>query len=204
MAAQLAVAAVGDPAPADAGKKRSKTVTRSFRSDVQMVVPEATGEVRADVYPAIVEVRGFKKAKVRDVELTLAGLSHEYTRDLDVMLVAPNGRSVLVMGDAGSVGSPAVSGLDITFDDQAAAPVPEDPDPLVSGRFRPANYDSAGDEADFPAPAPGSGAAARLAAFNGVDPNGTWRLFVIDDNDDQDTGSIAGWSLRIKAKVKKR
>jgi subtilisin-like proprotein convertase family protein len=203
MAALLVSATAADPGTAD-GKKRTKTVARSFSSSVGLTVPEAAGEVQADVYPSDINVRGFKKGKVRDVDLTLTGLSHEYTRDLDVMLVAPNGRSVLVMGDAGSVGSSSVSGLDITFDDQARASVPKDPNPLVSGRFRPANYDSAGDEVDFPAPAPGSGAAARLSAFNGIDPNGTWRLFVVDDAEDEDTGSIAGWSLRIKAKLKKK
>lgn len=203
MAALLVATTVGDPVPSDARKERFKTVARSFSSSVGMTVPQATGQVQADVYPAITEVRGFRKGKVQDVNLTLTGLSHEYTRDLDVLLVAPNGRSVLVMGDAGAVGTlSSVSGLNITFDDQAGAPVPKDPNPLVSGRFRPANYDSTGDESGFPAPAPGSGAAAKLGTFNGIDPNGTWRLFVVDDAEDDDTGSIAGWSLRIKAKVK--
>jgi hypothetical protein len=46
-----------------------------------------------------------------------------------------------------------------------------------------------------PAPAPPHGTT--LSVFNGVNPNGAWRLFVVDDAG-ADVGSIAGgWSLNI-------
>ena len=64
---------------------------------------------------------------------------------------------------------------------------------LSAGNFRPTNYGS-GDT--FPAPAPAGPYGAALSVFDGVDPNGAWRLFVVDDAG-ADSGRIAGWSLRI-------
>jgi hypothetical protein len=55
--------------------------------------------------------------------------------------------------------------------------------------------DAAADIFGTPAPSPPYGSA--LSVFNGTDPQGTWRLFVVDDFD-SDSGSIAGgWSLAI-------
>jgi hypothetical protein len=48
----------------------------------------------------------------------------------------------------------------------------------------------------FPGAPPGAPAAA-LATFAGTDPNGAWRLFVVDDAG-IDSGRIAGgWSLSL-------
>ena len=47
----------------------------------------------------------------------------------------------------------------------------------------------------FPAPAPGGEHGAALSVFNGIDPNGAWNLYIVDD-DGNDYGSIGGgWSL---------
>jgi Ca2+-binding RTX toxin-like protein len=49
----------------------------------------------------------------------------------------------------------------------------------------------------LPAPAPLDSGATTLATFNGSDPNGTWRLFVADD-EGSDSGWIGGgWCLGI-------
>ena len=65
---------------------------------------------------------------------------------------------------------------------------------MVSGTFRPTNV-GAGDA--FPAPAPAPGGGTLLSVFNGVNPNGTWSLYVFDDvgGDVGDFGG--GWELNI-------
>jgi subtilisin-like proprotein convertase family protein len=128
---------------------------------------------------------------VTDLNLTLAGFSHEYPDDVIVMLVGPRGQKAVVMADVG--GSGTVTDLNLTLDDEAAAALPDETD-LVSGSFRPADYDTA---TAFPAPADSTGAGSALSVFDGTDPNGTWQLFVADDAG-SDVGSISrGWSLQI-------
>src|SRR4029077_17280953 len=88
------------------------------------------------------------------------------------------------------------------FDDTAAAVMPSAPTTApASGSFKPTNY-TTGDIFPAPAPAgpylsPGTAGTDTLAAFNGVDPNGTWSLYIVDDAN-IDSGTITGgWSLSI-------
>jgi hypothetical protein len=100
-----------------------------------------------------------------------------------------------------------VSGLQITLDDQAGASLPNG-GPLESGTFQPTNEtgtleDDAADD-PFSAPAPTPNDNTELATFKGAKPDGEWRLFVVDDFDD-DSGELAnGWKLEITAKVKQK
>ncbi len=49
----------------------------------------------------------------------------------------------------------------------------------------------------FPAPAPAAPYGSLLSVYNGVNPNGMWRLYVVDDQG-LDIGNInGGWTLRI-------
>ncbi len=129
---------------------------------------------------------------VSRVMVTLNGLSHLNPDDLDVLLVAPGGQSSILLSDAG--GTVDATNLTVTFDPSAATAI-SDAGPLVSGTYRPADYQVAD---PFPAPAPAGPYPANLAVFNGVDPNGWWRLFVVDDATGS-TGEIAGgWTLTIQ------
>jgi hypothetical protein len=189
---------------AEAGKK-FKTVTKTFSSNGQIDIPDAGTEGAADPYPAIIEVDAFgkyKKAKIKDVNLTLRGFSHTYPDNVDVMLARGNQRAT-VMSDVGF--NIDANGLQITLDDQAGAPLPDN-GPLASGVFRPTNEtgtleDNAADD-PFSAPAPAPNGNSALSTFNGAKPDGEWRLFVHDDFNN-DTGVFAnGWKLEITAKVK--
>jgi subtilisin-like proprotein convertase family protein len=199
--------------------RKSKTVTRTFASGdangAEIAIPAvgSTGDFGpADPYPSTIEVTGFKKARTTDVNLTLRGFSHEFTRDVDVMLVAPNGRNAVVMGDVGASNDAVdVVDLTITLDDEAAAPLSVASDAaLTSGAFQPLDNLGPNDADDpddpvvtaFPEPAPRESGNSALSTFDGIDPNGQWRLFVLDDTD-IDAGVIAGgWSLEITAKSK--
>lgn len=146
----------------------------------------------ATPYPSSINVSGLT-GTISNVSVTLNNLSHTFPDDLDVLLVGPNGQSVLLMSDAG--GSDNVSGINLTFTD-TAAPIP-DGVAFSSGSYSPANYGGTGDA--FPAPAPGNlpPDPQRLAVFNGTSPNGTWSLYVVDDGD-SDVGAIqGGWNISI-------
>ncbi|HWH70036.1 MAG TPA: hypothetical protein VNT26_11670, partial [Candidatus Sulfotelmatobacter sp.] len=148
----------------------------------------------ASVYPATITVSGLSGV-VGKVTVTLTNLSHTYTRDIDMLLVGPAGQSVLLMSDAGGTNS-SVTNLTLTLDDSAANSLSSS-DPLTSGVFRPANFrgnDGANDL--FLSPAPAGPYGSGLSAFNGTDPNGTWSLYLMDD-EGVDTGSLGGWSLNI-------
>ena len=86
--------------------------------------------------------------------------------------------------------------VDLTLDDEAAAPLSQMA--LTSGTFRPA--DLGGGLATFNAPAPAPNGAVALSIFDGADPNGTWRLWVMEAAPTDDSG-IGGWSLQITAEA---
>jgi subtilisin-like proprotein convertase family protein len=183
--------------------KKSKTITRTFASETPIAIPAIGSDNDTgpgDPYPSTIDVSGFKSAKIADANVTLNGLSHDFAIDVLVVLVAPNGRNAYVMGDVGFVqnGSQEVTNLTLTLDDEAPAALPAD-EALTSGAFRPA---LGPDPGDLPAPAPTPSGNVALSTFDGIAPNGQWRLFVAD-NGNGDTGQLsAGWNLEITAKSK--
>lgn len=179
---------------AEAGK-RHKNVTRSFSSTGQIAIP---GNGTATPYPSTLQVSGFKKGKIKDVNITLVNFSHNRPDHVDILLVAPNGLSTLIMSDVG--GSDNADNLTIVLDDQAFAALPLTSQ-LTSGTFRPT---SDGPLDTLPAPAPVSGSSVALSTFNGTNPNGQWQLFIRDDTNGQNGELAGGWTLQIKAKVKKK
>jgi subtilisin-like proprotein convertase family protein len=105
------------------------------------------------------------------------------------------------MSDAG--GSTPVSNVRVRIQDEffnSAAPfVPDDgpiggpPDPL----FRPRNWGGLDDI--FPAPAPQTGALyTSTSAFKGENPNGDWKLYVVDDSPSNAGLITGGWMLDLR------
>lgn len=138
-------------------------------------------------YPSAINVSGLT-GTVSKVTATLNGLTHTFPGDIDAVLVGPGGQRVILMSDAG--GGTDIVGVNLTFEDGR----PALPGILVSGTFAPTNIGT-GDV--FPSGGPVAPFAGVLSAFNGVNPNGTWNLFVVDDAGG-DIGSYAGgWSLTI-------
>lgn len=154
----------------------------------------ATGQA-ASLFPSVINVAGVPGV-IERVSVTITGLSHAFPADTDFLLVSPSGRATLLMSDFGA-GSPGVSNITVKFDDYATTPIPSTVtgntgNPFVSGTYRPAN---SGTTDQFPAPAPVGPYKCSLSHFNGDNPNGQWRLFVIDDAN-LDGGSISGgWSI---------
>lgn len=150
--------------------------------------PRVSGIAPASPYPATINVSGVA-GTVKSVRVSLNGLSHTFPSDIDILLVGPGGQQVILLSDAG--GGTDIVGVNLTLDDAAPTVVPAT---VVSGTFRPTNL-GGGDS--FPGAPPGAPAPA-LAVFAGTDPNGAWRLFVVDDAG-TDSGTMAGgWGLSIE------
>src|SRR5262249_39127799 len=65
---------------------------------------------------------------------------------------------------------------------------------LTNGSYKPASYNSP--TFNYPSPAPASPYSADLTTLNGLVPNGTWSLFVVDQSP-PDGGAISNWSVTI-------
>lgn len=143
------------------------------------------------VYPSPMYVAGMEGA-VSKATVTLIGVSHTFASDIDAVLVSPAGPKVIIISDAG--GGNEVNNARFTFDDSAVSLLPASAT-LTSGTFRPTDYER-GDT--LPAPAPAPPFSTNLSAFAGLDPNGTWHLYVADDQTG-DLGRIAGgWELSLQ------
>lgn len=153
----------------------------------------------ATPYPSLLNIADLG-GLITSMTVTLRGLGHTYPDDIDILLVSPSGEKVTLMSDCGSSPSAnnSIDNVTITLDDTAPAPLPDSAQ-ILSGAYRPANYEAqpgAGDSFPAPAPAPPY-TNVLLAANNGANPNGVWSLFVVDDAL-YDSGVIArGWSLTI-------
>jgi hypothetical protein len=162
--------------------------TSTFTSAGAVSIPSSG---TATPYPSNIAVSGLPAtgAGVYVSSVTLNGFSHTWPSDVDVMLQSPSGQNVIILSDAG--GSTAVSNINMTFSDAAAAVAPG---VLTSGTFRPTNV---GTPDNFPTPGPGSltQATPLLSSFTSANnPNGDWKLFVLDQAAG-DLGTITSWSI---------
>jgi len=150
-------------------------------------------------YPSIADING-ATGTVTKVRVTLTNVTHTFPGDLDIVLVGPQGQRTILMSDAGG-GNPGVTGRTYIFDQSAAANFPTTT--AASGIYKPFNGDGPvsiepGAIDVFPAPGPGSAnyGAANLDVFNGTNPNGIWRLYVVDD-ELGDTGFLSTFTLEV-------
>ena len=175
-----------------------QTVMRTFANTGQIAIPATTnGAGAANPYPVIIEVSGFVNGRISDVDLTLKDFRHADMDNVEIMLVKENTNAV-VLGDVSrDVTIPAVT---VTLDDEASMPLPETT-AFTSGRFQPRDYDVADGPIVFTAPAPRPTGNSALSTFDGLDPNGDWRLFVVDDIFAIDGAISGGWELTITAEV---
>ena len=138
-------------------------------------------------YPSDINVSGLSE-DIGILTVTLHDLSHTWPDDIDVLLVGPTGETVILMSDVGA-GAPGVTNVNLTFVDSAPS---LDNQPFISGTYSPTDLQT-GDAFDSPAPA--GPYATSLNALAGVNPNGTWSLYIMDDVNN-DGGSVdGGWSI---------
>lgn len=176
--------------------------TQTFSTNESIVIPAFPGTsgkafpyapVRAgDPATPSVNVTTPSGAKLVKVVLHLNHLTHGRSADLDVLLVSAAGGKALVMSDAGGYYADDIS---VTLDDGARRSLPTT-ELLYTGSFRPTNYGATIDT--FPAPAPARPYGANLATFQGENPQGLWRLFIVDDlAGGYSYGGLGSWSLDV-------
>jgi subtilisin-like proprotein convertase family protein len=145
----------------------------------------------APVKPSPSSITVEPPGRVTKVTVTLNSLRHVNPDDIDILLVGPQGQNALLMSDVG--GTTDANDLTITLDDAAANPL-LDAGPLANGTFQPTDVNDGSDDSPATALRPLGGSA--LSIFNGTNPAGEWKLYVMDDNGPV-SGSIGGWSLNI-------
>ncbi|MGH9880196.1 MAG: S8 family serine peptidase, partial [Pyrinomonadaceae bacterium] len=166
--------------------------TQTFSNPAPIIIPATGTSGPAAPYPSTINVAGVV-GPVSKVTVTLKNMNHTFPDDIDVLLVGPGGQKILLMSDAG--GSADLVNNTYTFDDAAAATL-ADGALNPSGTYKPSNFGT-GDT--FPAPAPVGPYPdpQLLSVFNGVNPNGTWSLYINDDVGG-DVGNVnLGWELNI-------
>ena len=176
--------------------------------------PSGCPSEKASPYPSTIAVSGLS-GTVSDVNVVLRDLTYPLKpADADIMVVAPGGRAVILMSDACGDNSdanenPVSSPITLTFDDEAAALLPAD-GVCTTGSFRPVDDDDDAEEFGFhmqpddtftDGPAAPAGTQP-LSSFDGIDANGTWSLYLVDDgpNDPNASGTagrIGGWTLSV-------
>lgn len=164
---------VVDPAPATRfTSKRPISIL-----DLATAQPNPSQVVVSDIF-----------GQVSRVIVTLKHVSHTFPGDLDIYLQGPQGQKVALMSDVG--GGSGILHANLTLDSLAANSLQNTA--IASGTFKPTNVGN--DEGpNFPS-------SISLSDFNGVDPNGTWSLFVSDDGNG-DIGAIGSWGLNIYTQV---
>lgn len=156
-------------------------VTRTFTNAAPVAIND---NGPGSPYPASITVSGLPTsgAKVQSVKIT--GISHTWSDDIDILLQSPTGTNVTLMSDVGGTGS--LTNVDYTFNDAAASMNATAPN--ATGTYKPTNNGAAD---TYAAPVGAiTDAAPALANFTG-DPNGAWKLYVMDDVAG-DFGSING------------
>jgi subtilisin-like proprotein convertase family protein len=176
-------------------------------------------------YPSDIVVSGYAGGTtVSSIRVNLKDIRHHFIDDVDMLLVGPGG-ALDIWSDLGGFVSicgttcdnganPGTAGPTLTIDDAAASLLP-DGGPLPSNAtcpggastgiaactFKPTSVNQFTNE-NFPAPAPGVfsfaapfGVATMMGTFGTGNPNGTWSLYIVDD-ETADTGRLnGGWDL---------
>jgi hypothetical protein len=169
-------------------------ITNNFYSGGAVTIP-STGN--STPYPSDVTVSGLT-GTVQKVVVQICGATHTWPLDVNMALRAPSGEIFVFLSDAGGGSGTGEdwSGFNFIFDDAASLAFPVS-GVQASGTFKPTCYGA------FDGTLPGTpnyastfGTSTFASVFGGIEPNGTWSLYIYDDATG-DFGSINGWTLGI-------
>lgn len=176
-----------------------------FRNDTNIAIEDGA---QANPYPSNIVVEG-EAGPVGSIRVTLYGMQHINASDVDVLLVGPGGQNLILMSDAGGAPGLATSKT-LTFVDSAGGTLPQNAEFSPWGQYQPTSWTPG--QPNFNSPAPvgpynepgGGGDGPNLTdVFGGTDPNGTWSLYIRDDNGAAVTAGgingnvVGGWGLEI-------
>jgi hypothetical protein len=132
---------------------------------------------------------------VSALTVRINGLTHPDFLFLDLLLVAPDGQTnLLIYGNRSGFGG-QITDQNYLFTDDPDYYFPLDFIPLTpSGSTR---FDFSASDFGLDIPLVYGSQSSFSAAFNGVDPNGTWKLYVLDPESFSPGGSFVDWSLLV-------
>ncbi len=162
-----------------------------FANAASILIPGSGTSGNAAPYGSANTVSGLV-GNISKISVTLDGLTHTAPDDIDTLLVSPAGKKVILMSDVGGVNP--VNNVRLVFD-QFGRGLPDDGQ-IISGTYQPADFEVGNDV--FPAPAPTGPYANSLQEFIGSNPNGDWKLYIVDDTTGNSGSLEFGWSLRIE------
>jgi subtilisin-like proprotein convertase family protein len=160
---------------------------RTYDSTNSLVIPDFGA---AAPYPSAITVAG-ATGNVVQVTVTIHGLSHPWPADVDLLLQAPGGQTIQLMGGSGSA---VLQNATLTFSDASTVLLPVS-GPIFSGSYQPTVN---GLPQPLPPPAPPGPYGRSFSSLNGLSPNGVWSLYAADSTIG-DAGWIgAGWTLNLR------
>lgn len=184
---------------AASGRNKVRSPETVFSNPTSVAINTFAGTTApnaAALYPSDVTVSGMTGTVTR-VAVTLRGITSPKMNDLDYLLVGPGNEKYIFLSDVGSTS--VVEDFVATITDDAFGTFPNSGP--FSGTFKPTSGDGVADT--FPAPAPAgpynqpSGSPSFASVYNGINPNGTWSLYVVDDLVVNADSINSGWSLDI-------
>lgn len=145
---------------------------------------------------------------IASVTVTLNNYTTPRPQQVDFLLVGPGGQKFIIVSDVGGTGVGSVSNnINLTLSDAGATLIGQNPggaQPLVSGTFKPSDYDAS---VNFPTSAPPYQSPAPLGAatfttvfggLSGASVNGNWVLHAFDSSAGSGTSTVAGgWSIDV-------
>jgi VCBS repeat-containing protein len=173
------------------------TFTATNSTSIAIPANQSTGVGAASPSPSTISVSGLTGV-VTHLSVTFNNLSHDSLNDIDALLVAPDGTNMYLMSDNG--GPNTYAGLNLTFDSNAPASATLPDSGVVSGTYAPFNEDSGGGATDdtitgLPSGTPAPVTSMGLGGFSGINPNGTWGLYINDDTAFGVGQMAGGWTL---------
>jgi glucuronoarabinoxylan endo-1,4-beta-xylanase len=162
----------------------------NFTNGVAVAVP----------YPSLIYVGTNGAASlpgtIQTVTVTLNNFNCKVPKDVSVLVEAPNGTAFEIMSGAGGTTSFSPGPGNLTISDSASSVMPMSA--FGTGTYKPTVY-PCGDIYPPPAPivyssAPPCGTSTFASEFGGLNPNGTWQLFLANQSLGA-SGSASAWSL---------
>lgn len=164
----------------------------------------------ASIYPSPITVSGMS-GTITNLTVTLKNVSHDWASDVSFLLQAPTGQALMLQSWAAD--GDVLSNATYTISDAGATQLDANIG-WTSGTYKPTNYSYEIFALPAPPSPPGVGTyntpgpfgvfagnpttyATLASTFNGLSPNGQWKLY-IQDFSAPDGGVMAGgWSLTI-------
>lgn len=144
-----------------------------------------------DLYPSSIDVTGVG-GNVTIVTLSLNDINLTNEDEFAAVLVDPSGDNLLVVRD---FGEGSAVGITWTFSDSGTGGLCGG-GAAGTGTYKPGQNCSALSDS-LPAPAPAGPYGLTLSEFNGVNPNGTWNLYVATRMNSNIGAISQGWTLNI-------